>query len=245
MKSLKVLDLDDNGIKELPSGFDASTELEELYLSHNKITYIPDTIFELKGLKAFFILDNQIETTLPSAIGQLTLLEELDLEMNYFTGTIPDELYELTSLRKLWLFGNMFTGKFSPKFSAMSRLNVLDLTQNYITGELPPDIGLFDNITELHLKQNMITGQIPSELSALTTLTVLDISMNLLDSTLISGIGELENLVTLRLDNNYRLDMNGTLLSYGIKGSIPSSLGSLKQLSKFRINEHLVILTAH
>jgi Leucine-rich repeat (LRR) protein len=241
MVSLKVLDMDDNGIQEIPSNINTSSlNLEELYLSHNKITSIPDAVFELKGLKALYIFDNRISSTLPSKIGQLVSLEALDLEMNYFTGQLPEELFKLTSLKGLWMFSNMLTGPFSPKFAEMTSLNILDLSQNFLTGELPSEIGLFENITELHLKNNMITGQLPSELSDLRTLTILDLSMNHLNSDIILEIGELENLVALRLDNNYRIDGNGTLISSGMYGTIPSTIGQMKQLRELRLDNNFI-----
>lgn len=233
MKNLKVLDMEDNGIHMIPTEINTSTKLEELYLSHNKITSIPDVFFELTDLKAFFIFDNWIASTVPSKIGQLTLLEELNLDMNYFTGQLPDDLYLLSNLKKLSLFGNMIAGQLSPKLSRMSSLNVLDLSQNYLSGELPTEIGLLKNITELHLTKNFISGQLPRELSKLTSLTVLDISMNHLNSTIMSEIGALDNLIALRLDNNYRLGENSSLVSSGLQGTIPSSIGNLKHLSKF------------
>ncbi|KAL3801073.1 hypothetical protein HJC23_002366 [Cyclotella cryptica] len=240
MKNLKVLDMDDNGIQVIPSEINTSIELEELYLSHNKITYIPDAILELTYLKALFMFDNWIASTVPSKIGQLTSLEELDLEMNYFTGQLPDELYNLSNLKKLWLFGNMITGQLSPNLSKMSSLNVLDLSQNYISGEIPTEIGLFQNMTELYLTKNLISGQLPTELSKLTSLTVLDMSMNYLNSTVISDIGALENLVTLRLDNNYRLGENASLVSSGLQGTIPSSIGNLKGLRELRLDNNFI-----
>jgi hypothetical protein len=40
MTNLKVLDMDDNGIQTIPTEINKSIKLEELYLSHNKITSI-------------------------------------------------------------------------------------------------------------------------------------------------------------------------------------------------------------
>ena len=46
------------------------------------------------------------------------------------------------------------------------------------------------------------------------------------------------NLATLRLDNNYALDDDGALISYGIRGSIPESIGNLKQLVELRLDNN-------
>jgi hypothetical protein len=42
------------------------------------------------------------------------------------------------------------------------------------------------------------------------------------------------------LDNNYRLDQNGVLISSGIMGIIPSSIGNLKQLKELRLDNNFI-----
>lgn len=152
MPLLRVLDLDQNKIEEIPTGISipsGGSRLEELYLSHNKITSIPDEIFQLKNVTCLWMSNNQISTAIPSGFGMMTKLEELDLELNYFVGSIPSEIFNLASLQTLYLHDNALSGTLSPSFSQMSSLAILDLDTNRITGVVPTQIGLFSQLSEL------------------------------------------------------------------------------------------------
>ena len=54
---------------------------------------------------------NWLSGTVPSEIGLLTSMRELDLSFNRFTGTIPSELGRLTKLSGLHLESNSIVGR--------------------------------------------------------------------------------------------------------------------------------------
>jgi Leucine-rich repeat (LRR) protein len=54
--------------------------------------------------------NNAFTGTVPSELGLLTALTELQLDNNAFTGTVPSELGLLTALTYLTLDNNAFTG---------------------------------------------------------------------------------------------------------------------------------------
>lgn len=93
--------------------------------------------------------NNQISTPIPSSFGIMTRLEELDLELNYFTGSIPSEIFNLANLRNLYLHDNALSGTLSPSFTRMTSLEILDLDTNHISGIVPTQIGLFRQLSEL------------------------------------------------------------------------------------------------
>ncbi|KAL7469425.1 hypothetical protein ACHAXS_011765 [Conticribra weissflogii] len=240
MESLKVLDLEDNSIRELPSEFHSRSILEELYVSHNKLKRLPKQIFQFQNLEILWLYDNELSSTLPSEIGNLKSLVELDLEANFFTGYIPTELFQLTSLETLYMYDNILSGEVSPLFSQLEKISIVDLDTNYFSGTIPSDIGNCRNLTELYLHDNEITGQLPETLSDLSKLKVFDVSLNYLNSTIIEGMGMLTNLEILRLDNNYRLDGGGNVESIGIYGSIPDLIGNLRHLRELRMDNNFV-----
>lgn len=89
--------------------------------------------------------------------------------------------------------------------------------------------------------KNEFEGQLPwNALSRLSNLTVLDVSYNRLNSTISTQIGGLSNLVSIRLDNNYHKNENGKVTSFGIKGSIPSTIGLLHKLQELRLDDNYV-----
>src|SRR5262245_49381577 len=85
----------------------------ELDLSHNyskdeeKLTELPDALWQLTQLTELNLSDNQL-TTLPESLGQLTELTELDLSNNQLT-TLPESLGQLTQLTELDLSNNQLT----------------------------------------------------------------------------------------------------------------------------------------
>ncbi|KAL9188967.1 hypothetical protein ACHAXT_011457 [Thalassiosira profunda] len=242
LPNLRVLDLDKNIINEIPSGIVATaSSLEELYLSNNEIKTIPDEIFQLKSVKHLWLSNNEIDSSIPSGLGLMTALEELDLESNRFKGSIPPEIYGLANLQHLYLHDNALTGTFSSLFGQMTSLQALDLDGNSISGELPTEIGLMTQLVELHLGDNEIVGQLPwAQLSGLAGLTHLDVSKNYLASTIGAEIGSMTSLVSLLLDNNYRSDESGNLVSNGVQGPIPGTIGNLGQLQELRLDNNFV-----
>ena len=146
--NLRSLDLDKNIVGEIPEGINATqSHLEELYLSNNKITSIPDELFQLQHVRNLWLSNNKIAMPLPSSFGLMVALEELDLESNYLTGSIPS-WSGLSKLHTLHLQDNILTGQL-PSFSNMKSLKILNLDTNYISGELPKSIGLLVQLSEL------------------------------------------------------------------------------------------------
>ena len=150
--NLQMLDLDKNFIEELPSDITLPVgggSLQHLYLSNNKLTTIPDELFKLKQVTNLWLSNNRITSTIPSGIGMMTNLQELDLESNLLEGSIPTELYSLSKLHTLVLHDNMLSGSISSLISQMTSLKILDLDSNAISGELPAQIGFLSQLTQL------------------------------------------------------------------------------------------------
>lgn len=211
MSSLKILDMDDNGIEFIPPDINTSTGLEELHLSHNKIEDIPDAIFELNNLRAFYIPDNWISSKMTSKFSQLSALEVLDMDMNYMTGTLPSEIGLLRdTLTELHLSRNMLTGRLPTELSQLERLTILDISMNYLNSNIISDIGNLQNLVALRLDNNYRLNESGELVSSGIT------------GTIPNSIGALKQLRELRLDNNF------------VEGPLPSALGDLSSLGKMR-----------
>ena len=90
--------------------------------------------------------NGKIGGTLPTSLGNLTSLLELDLDFNLLTGSIPQEL------------------------SNAIQLQVLDLNNNYdLTGNIHP-LSQLINLQFIQLHRTQITGTVPSEFGDLTDL---------------------------------------------------------------------------
>jgi hypothetical protein len=150
--------------------------------------------------------------SIPSQIGLLTSLTDLDLFNNALSGSIPSQIVLLTSLTDLDLSMNALTGSIPSQIGLLTSLTGLGLSTIALTGSIPSQIGLLTGLTGLDLSMNALTGSIPSQIGLLTSLKLLALSPNALTGSIPSQIGLLKSLTLLCLDGNE------------LTGSIPSSL---------------------
>ena len=104
---MTTLDLSDRGLtsaqfSDLP--LPPVETLEELDLSHNKLTWLPDGIGGFTSLRHLSFYDNDI-TFVHDALWRLTKLETLNMAMNRIS-YLSDAIEELTWLRELDLRDN-------------------------------------------------------------------------------------------------------------------------------------------
>jgi small GTP-binding protein len=160
-----------------------------------------ELLIRIRGTKAsgatWLDLRNQRLTTLPSEIGQLTNLIELNLCGNKLTA-LPPEIGQLRNLQKLNLWGNKLTMLPSELFLLVN-LIYLDLRNNQLTA-LPSELFKLANLTWLDLGLNRLIT-LPPEIGQLTNLTWLDLGDNRL-TTLPLEICQFTKLERLWLDDN-------------------------------------------
>jgi Leucine-rich repeat (LRR) protein len=188
------------------------------------------------------LLENQLSGTIPSQLGNLTSLMELEVEANQLSGPIPSELGNLTDLRFLLLTENQLTGPIPPELGNLTNLIKLNLYNNQLTGSIPPEIGSLTHLNYLYLSYNQLTGSIPPELGSLTNLRELFLDSNLLTGSIPPELGSLHNLIYLQLGNNQlsgfiprqlgnMAHLEGLGLTFNqLTGSIPPALGNNKTL---------------
>jgi len=162
---------------------------------------------------------NNLNGTIPSGIGNLTNLENLDVSQNQITGTIPVEISQLTNLYSLNLSLNNLSGSIPTEIALLTNLNYLYLNRNQLTGNIPPEIGNLEKLIILYLFSNQLTGPIPTEIGKLTNLLNLSLGSNQLSGSIPTVIGNLSNLTVLRISSNQ------------LTGNIPAEIDSLKDLT--------------
>lgn len=94
------------------------------------------------------------------SLGNLTLLRELNLSSNTFSGLLPP-LGHLHKLEVLDLGNNSLHDRIPVALTNCSSLRTLILRFNLIFGEIPPQLSLLSNLLVLKLRQNDISGIIP------------------------------------------------------------------------------------
>ena len=145
---------------------------------------------------------NNLSGTIPTELGNLTSLIQLNFFNNSLTGTIPAELGNLTNLTYLGLAGNQLSGSIPSTLGNLTSLNYLRLYINALTGSIPAELGDLTNLIELSLGHNQLSGSIPSALGSLSNLTALNLYDNQLSGSIPSALGSLSNLTILNLSTN-------------------------------------------
>lgn len=195
-----------------------------LILSRNHLTgSIPSELGDLASLRELDLYHNRLTGSIPSELGKLANLERLHLLTNKLTGPIPPELGNLTNLQWLNLSDNPLTGPIPPELGNLANLQWLNLVAHQLTGSIPVELGNLANLKDLVLGGSQLAGSIPPELGNLTNLETLQIINTQLTGRIPSELGNLVNLQQLWLTVNQ------------LTGSLPTELGNLANLQQLVI----------
>ena len=169
------------------------------------------------------IVREGLNGTIPSELGSISSLRELNLYGNRLTGGIPAEFDSLSSLEGLGLGENQLTGEIPPELGSLTNLRWLALSASGLTGEIPAELGNLTNLWWLTLDTNGLTGEIPAELGNLSNLQDLSLFNNQFTGSIPTELGNLSNLRSLWL--------RGNLLT----GCVPDSLRDVRQSDFVRL----------
>ena len=184
---------------------------------------------------------NRLNGTLPVSLGdRLTELTSLNLnggrpadyqgcEGNDFRRSpLPASFYKMSKLQKVNLEYTCLGGTLADAFHNMTSLTELSLHGNCLSGEIPRSLNHSVNLNTLKLGRNPITGSFPWYLSGLTKAVQLNCNF----CALTGVVPDDAFLNWPELEETY-WDGNG------FTGTLPSSLGTLKKLTRvsFNINQ--------
>ena len=191
--------------------------------------------------------------SIPPEIGQCSVLVELLLAGNQFTGAIPAQLSSLTNLTTLDLSSNLLGGSIPPQIGDSRKLQGLNLANNNLTGQIPPELGNIGSLAKLNLTGNMLSGQIPATLGNLTGLSHLDVSQNQLSGDIPASLANLVSIVGLNLAMNrftgsivgllsestvWHQAQSLNLAHNSLSGVIPDEIGNLTGLSVLDLGDN-------
>ncbi|KAL7211483.1 hypothetical protein ACSBR2_014366 [Camellia fascicularis] len=226
ISSLEVLSLVENHLLgNLPSNTGLwLPNLNTLYLGGNELSgIIPDSISNASKLITLDLSENAFMGLIPKALGNLQLLEFLNLANNNLRSS--PELSFVTSfanckqLKELGISFNPLNGILPTTIEYLSAsLENIYADSCGIKGNIPSEIGNLSNLAFLRLQQNDLTGSIPSTVKVLGKLQVLYLSDNRLQGSLPDGLCQFENMGDLRLNHNE------------LSGLIPECLGNITSL---------------
>lgn len=167
--------------------------------------------------------NNNLVGSIPSKIGDLTELINLNLSENQLKGKMPKNMEKLKELRYLYLNNNLLTDIPKGLWNNGS-LSYVDLSYNQI--KTIPECTDCPNLDILSMEYNILTS-LPTSLWNMKSLTYLDLTHNQLKE-LPAEVGNLTNLEGLDLDNNL------------IEGEIPTEISNLKKLRSLDLSNNLL-----
>ena len=170
---------------------------DSLDLSYCELTEVPEKVRKLKGLKTLNLSVNFNLPLLPEWIGELSKLEELNLERMNLKG-LPNSIGKLKELRRIIVKGSSLWD-LPDSFGNLAKLEYLNLDYNDIT-ELPDSICDLKKLSRFNINYNSLTN-LPKDIGNLKNLKNLNISGNRLES-IPESIGGLSSLARFNLKNN-------------------------------------------
>ena len=252
LERLFQLDLSGTAIKELPSSIGHLTSLTYLTIRECKdLLCLPSTICNLKSLEDLDLygcskLDELPENLgimehlfaldlsgtaikeLPSSIGHLTQLFDLNIKKCKDLLCLPSTICNLKSLEHLDLSGCSKLDELPENLGIWETLEHLNLSKTAIK-ELPSSIGHLTSLTHLDLSGCSKLENLPENIGNVKGLKTLELSGAAIKNVP-SSIVLLENLVELRFKKPaYSFDPNST--SHGLVGLTLPSLSGLTSLT--------------
>jgi len=219
--SLYSIDVADNGLSMSEDDFDVFlnlVNLEEFFADNNFLEHsegLPQQMAQLVNLESISMSYNLLggDLSTSSVIPAMTQLTHIEMEANYFSGTIPeyigdmkDLIYfymrrnnfegdlsflkpgKLVTLFAMWLDGNQITGTIPGQIGAATNLASISMSGCKLTGTIPNAIGSLMRLRRLWLYENELTGSIPLSLQKLNQLEVLELHKNKLTGSMPQGV---------------------------------------------------------
>lgn len=222
----KTLTIRNENLKKIPDWVFEETQLHELVLEKNELTFLPPEIGKLDRLLLLDADQNKLEK-IPDKIGNLIYLLELDLDHNQLS-ELPASIGKLKLLTDFDIENNKLE-KLPKEIGQLENLHILDIDVNLLTS-LPEEIGQLKTLYTLHADFNQLES-LPSSIGGLTQLEELSLFENKLKS-LPASIGQMHALRNLNLSTN---DLT----------ELPHEIGNLDSLESLNLsNNQLTVLPA-
>eukprot|EP00090_Calanus_glacialis_P017436 TRINITY_DN2715_c0_g1_i4.p1 TRINITY_DN2715_c0_g1~~TRINITY_DN2715_c0_g1_i4.p1 ORF type:complete len:1218 (-),score=253.04 TRINITY_DN2715_c0_g1_i4:69-3722(-) len=243
-RTLEVLHLDSNNIRDLPRPLFHCHGLRHLGLADNELGTIPQALSSLSQLVTLDVSKNVL-TDIPETIKQCKQLAVIEASVNPLQ-KIPEGCTQLVSLTELYL-NDCFLEFIPANFGRLAKLKILELRENSLNS-LPKSMDRLVNLTRIDLSQNQFS-EVPDILGAMTELEELWLDGNRL-KTLPAMLGRFSKLRHLDASFNHLESVapdignctaliNLTLSTNDLK-EVPETLESLVNLVTLKLDDNQI-----
>ena len=213
-EKLKSLSLVECNLNTIPVSIQLLSNLEELDLSDNNITYFPEPIKAMKSLRRLYFFDTKM-SELHFSSKDLPNLEYINLCYNNFE-IFPTDLGNLKKLKTIKIWANNMS-------------------------VIPNSIEKLEHVEELNLEMNNLDS-FPKEFSKLKSLKILSLKNNKLDEKSIDILYDIQSIEKLDIGENEihslspkikkLTQLKGFNISENLITEIPSEIKTLKKLEQ-------------
>ncbi|KAF5771092.1 putative leucine-rich repeat-containing, plant-type, leucine-rich repeat domain superfamily [Helianthus annuus] len=163
---------------------------------------LPKSLGNLRYLEDLSLSDNMFSGEIPTSIGRLKSLIDLDLWSCGLNGSLPKSLGNLRYLETLFLPNNMLSGEIPTSIVHLKSLVMLELSDCGLNGSLPKSLGNLKYLKYMYLSNNKLSGTLPSSLFTLPSLTTIWLDNNLFQGNVPRELFSFQSLEDLSLGNN-------------------------------------------
>ena len=156
---------------------------------------LPPALGELSGLTRLSIVDHRttLQGSLPSELGELSRLGELEITNSDLGGDLPTEIGKLSALRILDLRHTAVGGVLPTELARLPRFTQLRISDTHVSGVIPTELGLMSWLTHLEVGRSRLSGPLPTQLAG---------PLHLLQGSCDLGVGQFSMHATDKLTVN-------------------------------------------
>ena len=261
LSELKVLNLTDNAITDLPRNcFDSVFKLERLHIAHNMLKVLPFQLFRtLSDLQILNLADNQLLSFPDNFFALNGEIRILQLQRNQLQMINKNSFYNLHKLLHLDLSENQIATIDRKSFDSLRNLITLNLSSNALTTISSILFHPLQHLQHLDLSNNRFT-QLPSgafmHQQNLISLRIEHTPIEKLNNWLSRNDNSyvdpsvLKHLTYLSLQHNHHLktlsktlflntpNLKVLLLAHNALQQIPAEISSLHQLERLNVGHN-------
>ncbi|KAM3327638.1 hypothetical protein P3S68_033687 [Capsicum galapagoense] len=267
LQVLRIRTVDPYGLRLGPYNFELLlknlTQLRELELdSVNISSTIPLNFSSYLTTLSLPRTRNILNGTIPQCLGEMNVLQVLDLNNNRLSGTINTTFTTENRLHIINLYGNRLKGKVPPSLINFTYLEFLDLGNNELNDTFPSWLGGLPDLKILSLRSNKLHGPISDSRTdkLFAQIRVIDLSSNGFSGNLpVSLFGNFQDMKIIGENSGtreyiadyysgylpriigYLVGLRTLNLSHnGLEGVIPASLKHLSVLESLDLSSNKI-----